>query len=134
MKKRKEKRKNRYGTKAERKLPDMQGAKDDVRILLQEDKNASIPNTIGETKVEINQIKKMVNISIIKVTKKPFRSSEGEMIDYYWYKGRRTKDEAVIEFGSTVGHELGETLDLNIEKVEKPDGTFRYKETGISKE
>jgi len=66
---------------------------------------------------------------IIAEKKKPFTSSEGEQINYYWTKAVRLDDEMEIEFGTTVGgRELGSVHDLFVTKYEKANGKFGYRE------
>jgi len=75
----------------------------------------------------IHVIKMKLKIKDIKP--KPFTSDDGETINYYWYKAERLSDNVTFQFGSLNGeHAIGENLDLEIEKTEKADGKFGYKE------
>lgn len=67
-----------------------------------------------------------------------FTNEEGEKIEYHWYKALRGEDGATIEFGSVNEYEVGDKLEIDLEKTEVPgrelkDGKrapsrFRYKE------
>lgn len=114
-------------------LQNMQTASVPVRNKTPENAGISTPtNPVRKTKVEINKNQNMEKYIIQKVTKKPFKSSEGEMIDYFWYKAVRISDKINIDFGSTASHEVSETpISLEVIKVEKADGSFRYKEPAV---
>jgi hypothetical protein len=74
-----------------------------------------------------------MKLTITEKTAKPFVGDEGNEIEYYWYKGVR-EDGIAIRFGSTDGeHEMGKTVEINLEKTERIDkkGNVKigYKET-----
>jgi len=57
-----------------------------------------------------------------------FDGDGGERVEYYWYKALLATG-VTIEFGSRVStHEVGQELDLDIEKTERAGGRFGYKE------
>jgi len=59
----------------------------------------------------------------------PFKNSDGDTIEYFWYKAIRLNDNVAIEFGSkSDAYEDGEEYEINVEKYERPNGKFGYKE------
>jgi len=73
-----------------------------------------------------------LTLTILDKKLKPFKTEEGEMRDYYWYKGERKDNEVSIRFGSTnPDHEIGDEIEIDIEKFERKDGKFGYKEINI---
>jgi len=62
---------------------------------------------------------------------KPFQTSEGDKMDYAWYKALRG-DGVTIKFGSMdCSHEVGDEVNIDLEKIESVQNgkpTFRYKE------
>lgn len=69
----------------------------------------------------------LVKIKDVKPSK--FTGRTGEEVEYYWYRALRVSDNANFRFGSREGgHEVGEEVDLNIEKYELPSGQMMYKE------
>lgn len=70
----------------------------------------------------------MVKVKITKATAKPFNSSEGGMINWFWYRGERLADGVTIEFGSRKEYKVSETISAELEKTELANGKFRYKE------
>lgn len=69
-----------------------------------------------------------MKLEILERKQKDFNGSEGRKIPYYWYTAR-TEAGVRITFGSKVGdHNVGQTLELNVEKVERPNGEIGYKE------
>lgn len=73
----------------------------------------------------------MTELVIKKATKKPFESSEGETINYFWYKAFRPSDGVTLEFGSTEEHKLNAEIEIELEKIELTNGKYRYKEVVI---
>lgn len=70
-----------------------------------------------------------MKLKILSVKNKPFKTDEGDDMDYFWYRAIRESDGVTIQFGSKTGeHAVGQTLDLNIEKTERTGGKFGYKE------
>jgi len=70
-----------------------------------------------------------MKLKIKSVENKPFTSGDGERVDYFWYRAVREDNECTIQFGSREGeHPIGEVVDLDIEKTERADGKFGYKE------
>lgn len=69
-------------------------------------------------------------IKIVEVKKKPFAGQDG-MIDFFWTKGVRSKDEATIQFGGVIDYtaQIGTTLELPIEKRELSNGKYGYRDT-----
>jgi len=64
---------------------------------------------------------------------KPFKNSEGDMMDYCWYTALRGADAVTIQFGSTnCDYEEGEMYDLEVGKFEASNGKIRYKEIQAS--
>jgi len=58
-----------------------------------------------------------------------FTGRNGEDVSYYWYKAVRLDNDVNIRFGSRNNEwELGQTADILIEKHERPNGEFMYKE------
>jgi len=58
-----------------------------------------------------------------------FTGRAGEEVEYYWYKAIRLDNDVNIRFGSRNGEwEKGQTADILIEKHERPNGEFMYKE------
>jgi len=70
----------------------------------------------------------ILKIKVTKVNNKPFRSSEGEMINFYWNKGERANDQVSIDFCTTKDHKVGEVFEADFEKQELANGKIRYKE------
>lgn len=69
-----------------------------------------------------------MKLFIIARKEKPFRGREDQEIPYFWYTAR-TENGVRIQFGSKMGsHKVGETLELNVERTEKADGSQTYKE------
>lgn len=67
-------------------------------------------------------------VKILKKTKKPFKNSEGVMMDYWWYKAERN-DGVQFDFGSRNGdHEENSTADLTLYKTENSRNRIVYKE------
>lgn len=66
-----------------------------------------------------------MDLKITKVTNKPFTGSDGEEINYYWYKAVRRGDGVTIEFGSKNEYEEGEQVELLLEKIETKRG-YKY--------
>jgi len=69
-----------------------------------------------------------IKLILNSVKNSPFESN-GEKIDYFWYKAERVVDGVSFDLGSAKGDlALGVELELNVEKTEgaKP-GKFRYK-------
>lgn len=69
-------------------------------------------------------------VLITKVKARPFDGDDGEKIPYFWTKATRKSDGVTIEFGGRVDHteDLDKELDLDIEKTERANGKFGYKE------
>jgi len=66
-------------------------------------------------------------IFLEKVKARPFKTEDGDTVEYFWYKGKR-EDGVTIEFGSKVGDlVLNEEHDLTIQKTERAGGKFGYK-------
>lgn len=58
-----------------------------------------------------------------------FKGRTDENVEYYWYKAIRLDNDVNIRFGSRNGEwEVGQSADILIEKHEKPNGEFMYKE------
>lgn len=66
-------------------------------------------------------------LKITKVIPRAFTGSNGDTIEYYWYKGLRGGDNVTIEFGSKNKYDLDEEIEILLEKSETKTG-FRYKE------
>lgn len=56
-----------------------------------------------------------------------FQGRDGETVDYYWTKGER-QDGVMIEFGGKLPYKAGKEIEPELEKTERTDGTFSYKE------
>jgi len=70
-----------------------------------------------------------MKLKIISMKAKPFKGTDGEQVEYYWYKALRSEDDVTIEFGTTRGeHEIGADVELNIERMERAGGKFGYRE------
>jgi len=70
-----------------------------------------------------------MKLKILSVKNKPFQGDDGSEIPYSWVKAERESDGVTIEFGTKDdSHEVGETVELNIEKSEKAGGGFKYRE------
>jgi len=70
----------------------------------------------------------ILNLNITEKKAKPFAGNDGKEMDYFWYKGEK-KDGLTISFGSIDGsHEIGDNVDVDLEKTEKSNGGFVYKE------
>jgi len=69
-----------------------------------------------------------MKLKIKKVRDGKFKSSEGEMISYFWYKALRGEDGVTIEFGSKNEYEVDDEIDIELEKSERAGGRFGYKE------
>lgn len=70
----------------------------------------------------------LIKLKVTQTKNKPFKSSEGEMIDYFWSKGERVSDGVTIDFCGTVKHSIGDIVEAEFEKQELTNGKFRYKE------
>jgi len=74
----------------------------------------------------------MTTLTITRKRDGSFQGDGGETIPYTWYKAL-TADELTIEFGSKdSSHEVGQTLELEIEKFERTGGRIGYKEITAS--
>jgi len=70
-----------------------------------------------------------MKLKIIKRKDGSFQGSDGEQVNYFWYDGIRLSDDTLIQFGSREGgHAEGETMDLEVVRYEKKDGSIGYKE------
>jgi len=66
---------------------------------------------------------------IKKKVAKPFKGSEGDMVDYFWYTATRGDDGVTIQFGSVQGdYGEGEMYDLDLQKVERANGKIGYRD------
>jgi len=67
----------------------------------------------------------------LKITRRKdgsFDGSDGERVPYFWYKAVRP-DGVTLEFGSkNDSYSEGDELELDIEKTERANGKFGYKE------
>lgn len=74
----------------------------------------------------------MEKFEIIKRNIKPFKGSEGEEVQYAWYKTKRLVDGVSLEFGSMdITHEEGESVELNLEKRELSSGKLGWREVVV---
>ncbi len=76
----------------------------------------------------------MTKVTIKEVTSKPFKSSDGGDIDWYWTKAFRVSDKVTFQFGGKVDYsdDIDSTLELEIEKREKADGGFSYRDATLT--
>jgi len=58
---------------------------------------------------------------------KPFQGDGGEMVPWFYTKLLRVSDGVSIEAGGKMGFKKDEEVVLEIEKIEKDNGGFRYK-------
>jgi len=71
----------------------------------------------------------MLEVKILKKKDGTFQGRDGSQVKYYWYKALRSDTQVTINFGSRNGdYEEGDVLDILLEKYEKPNGEFAYKE------
>lgn len=73
----------------------------------------------------------MINLKLAITEKKPkpFIGKDDQEYDYFWYKGDRQEDGVTIQFGSINGkYEVGQLVDVSLEKFERRDGKIGYKE------
>lgn len=70
----------------------------------------------------------MTKLKIKKVKPSPFTGSEGDQIEYFWYKALRLSDGITLDFGSAKEYEVDQEVELDLEKTELSGGKFRYKE------
>lgn len=68
-------------------------------------------------------------LEIKKASKKPFTTSEGEQMDYFWYRGLRKNDGVTIDFGSTQEYGVGDEVEIELEKGERIDKNGKTKIT-----
>lgn len=68
-------------------------------------------------------------LTIKKVQDGSFTGDEGAKIEYYWTKAETT-DGTNIRFGGKVDYsnQIGDTIELNVEKIEYSNGKKGYKE------
>jgi len=68
-------------------------------------------------------------LKIIKKKNGSFTGSDGDTVEYYWYKAKRISDDMTLEFGSRDGkHDEDDEVDLNLEKFEYSKRHQRYRE------
>lgn len=81
-------------------------------------------------KVILIQIIMTTTVKIEDIRHKPFTGADGEEVDYYWTKAVRRRDGITFTFGTTVDHsqQMGQSVDLNIEKYENSQGRTGYRE------
>lgn len=71
---------------------------------------------------------KLMKLEIVKKTLKAFKGKEGDLLDYYWYIGKK-EDGTAKRFGSTNGeYEEGETYDILLEDYEQSNGNTGSRE------
>jgi len=70
----------------------------------------------------------IIKAVITKVNPKPFNSSEGGMINWFWYRAERIGDQVTIDVGSRREYKVGQEVTLDVEKNELANNKFRYKE------
>lgn len=68
----------------------------------------------------------ITDLTIKKVKDGKFESN-GETIQYYWYKALR-EDGVTLDFGSKKKYDEGDVIGIELEKTEVQGGKFRYKE------
>lgn len=73
----------------------------------------------------------LISYYIQKKTKRPFKTQEGDMMDYFWYTAERVEDGVTINFGSMNNYNEEETIEANLTKYEKKNGEIGYKETRL---
>jgi len=76
---------------------------------------------------EENTRMKMI-VKILSKREKPFKGDDGKMIPWYWYKAERTSDALALEIGSSQSYEESDEEEMELQKVERQDGKFWYKE------
>jgi len=70
-----------------------------------------------------------MKVKILDKQEGDFIGRGGENVEYYWYKAIRLDNDVNIRFGSRNNEwEKGQVADISIEKHEKPNGEFMYKE------
>jgi len=70
-----------------------------------------------------------MKLKIIKRKDGSFEGSDGVPVNYFWYDGIRISDDTLIQFGSREGgHVEGETMELEVVRYERKNGSFGYKE------
>jgi len=70
-------------------------------------------------------------LKILASKNKPFKSEEGEQIDYYWVKGENPAG-FVLTFGTTKDYEdrIGDKCEVTLEEVQRANGKG-YKEISL---
>lgn len=69
------------------------------------------------------------NLKITRVKDGSFTGDDGDRITYFWVKGEDTETGLTIEFGTKrPDYEVGDEVEVELEKTEKVGGGFRYKE------
>lgn len=70
-------------------------------------------------------------LKILSCKNKPFKSDEGEDIDYFWVRAEKP-DGFVLQFGTTKNYEdkIGEKLEIVLEEVARVNGKG-YKEVKL---
>lgn len=72
-----------------------------------------------------------MRVLIIDRTEKPFKSDEGELISYFWYRAEIIKNgnPVRIQFGTKIGsHVAGEEKELKLFQTEGRNGKLIWKE------
>jgi len=69
-----------------------------------------------------------MKLEILKAKDGSFTGQEGNKVDWNWYKARRKDNDLVIEFGSRQLYEIGDEVDILLEKREQNNGKVGYKE------